>query len=64
MAIKMDKYKSNFTDAGITEISQVLNLDENDIKGLGVKLAGHVYRITTSIEKAQTQISRQPSVKV
>ena len=64
LAIKMERYKDKFNEAGLNDINQVLQLTEADLKTMGITLSGHLYRITSSIEKAQTQLTRQPSVTV
>ena len=64
VAIKMERYKDKFEENGFKDINQILRLTEADLKAMGITLSGHLYRITTSIEKAQTQVSRQPSLKV
>ncbi len=60
----MERYKDKFDSHGLRDINQVLQLTEADLKLMDITLAGHLYRITTSIEKAQTGLSRQPSVTV
>jgi hypothetical protein len=50
--IKMGKYAANFTEAGYTQISQIINLTEQDLSDMGITLVGHRHKIHQSIPLA------------
>ena len=47
--IKMGKYAPNFTEAGYSRLSQIVNLTEQDLSDMGITLVGHRHKIYQSI---------------
>uniref|UniRef100_A0A8C9RGC8 receptor protein-tyrosine kinase n=1 Tax=Scleropages formosus TaxID=113540 RepID=A0A8C9RGC8_SCLFO len=56
-SIKMSQYRENFTCAGITTMEQVLQMKNEDIRNIGVRLPGHLKRIAYSILGMKDQCS-------
>ncbi|XP_076022656.1 ephrin type-A receptor 2 [Genypterus blacodes] len=56
-SIKMSQYSENFTCAGIITMDQVLQMKNEDIKNIGVRLPGHLKRIAYSILGLKDQTS-------
>ncbi|XP_028264865.1 ephrin type-A receptor 2 isoform X2 [Parambassis ranga] len=56
-SIKMSQYIENFTCAGIVTMEQVLQMKNEDIKSIGVRLPGHLKRIAYSILGLKDQTS-------
>ncbi|XP_034446511.1 ephrin type-A receptor 2 isoform X1 [Hippoglossus hippoglossus] len=56
-SIKMNQYSENFTCAGIVTMDQVLQMKNEDIKNIGVRLPGHLKRIAYSILGLKDQTS-------
>ncbi|MEQ2167567.1 hypothetical protein GOODEAATRI_005376, partial [Goodea atripinnis] len=56
-SIKMSQYSENFTRAGIITMDQVLQMKNEDIKNIGVRLPGHLKRIAYSILGLKDQTS-------
>uniref|UniRef100_A0A3Q3J1R7 receptor protein-tyrosine kinase n=1 Tax=Monopterus albus TaxID=43700 RepID=A0A3Q3J1R7_MONAL len=56
-SIKMSQYSENFTRAGIVTMDQVLQMKNEDIKNIGVRLPGHLKRIAYSILGLKDQTS-------
>ncbi|KAK5616091.1 hypothetical protein CRENBAI_017606 [Crenichthys baileyi] len=56
-SIKMSQYCENFTRAGIITMDQVLQMKNEDIKNIGVRLPGHLKRIAYSILGLKDQTS-------
>uniref|UniRef100_A0A3B3RF74 receptor protein-tyrosine kinase n=1 Tax=Paramormyrops kingsleyae TaxID=1676925 RepID=A0A3B3RF74_9TELE len=56
-SIKMSQYSENFTCAGITTMEQVLQMKNEDIRNVGVRLPGHLKRIAYSILGLKDQTS-------
>uniref|UniRef100_A0A4W6BS94 receptor protein-tyrosine kinase n=1 Tax=Lates calcarifer TaxID=8187 RepID=A0A4W6BS94_LATCA len=56
-SIKMSQYSENFTCAGIVTMDQVLQMKNEDIKNIGVRLPGHLKRIAYSILGLKDQTS-------
>uniref|UniRef100_A0A672YRI9 receptor protein-tyrosine kinase n=1 Tax=Sphaeramia orbicularis TaxID=375764 RepID=A0A672YRI9_9TELE len=48
-SIKMSQYSENFSHAGVVTMDQVLQMKNEDIKNIGVRLPGHLKRIAYSI---------------
>uniref|UniRef100_A0A672YRM7 receptor protein-tyrosine kinase n=1 Tax=Sphaeramia orbicularis TaxID=375764 RepID=A0A672YRM7_9TELE len=44
-SIKMSQYSENFSHAGVVTMDQVLQMKNEDIKNIGVRLPGHLKRI-------------------
>uniref|UniRef100_A0A8C5DT58 receptor protein-tyrosine kinase n=1 Tax=Gouania willdenowi TaxID=441366 RepID=A0A8C5DT58_GOUWI len=56
-SIKMSQYGENFTCAGIVSMDQVMQMKNEDIKNIGVRLPGHLKRIAYSILGLKDQTS-------
>ncbi|XP_041860102.1 ephrin type-A receptor 2 isoform X2 [Melanotaenia boesemani] len=56
-SIKMNQYSDNFSRAGIVTMDQVLQMKNEDIKNIGVRLPGHLKRIAYSILGLKDQTS-------
>ncbi|KAJ8395151.1 hypothetical protein AAFF_G00036070 [Aldrovandia affinis] len=56
-SIKMSQYSENFTCAGIMTMEQVLQMRNEDIRNIGVRLPGHLKRIAYSILGLKDQTS-------
>uniref|UniRef100_A0A3P9ILI0 receptor protein-tyrosine kinase n=1 Tax=Oryzias latipes TaxID=8090 RepID=A0A3P9ILI0_ORYLA len=56
-SIKMSQYIDNFTSAGILTMDQVLQMKNEDVKNIGVRLPGHLKRIAYSILGLKDQTS-------
>ncbi|KAM9752541.1 ephrin type-A receptor 2 isoform 2-T2 [Menidia menidia] len=56
-SIKMNQYSENFSHAGIVNMDQVLQMKNEDIKNIGVRLPGHLKRIAYSILGLKDQTS-------
>ncbi|XP_077369731.1 ephrin type-A receptor 2 [Festucalex cinctus] len=56
-SIKMSQYSDNFSCAGIVSMEQVLQMKNEDIKNIGVRLPGHLKRIAYSILGLKDQTS-------
>nr|BAA81719.3 protein tyrosine kinase [Ephydatia fluviatilis] len=63
-AIKMDRYVQNFHSQGLKSIQDVLLLAEEDLRGMGVAIPGHVNKIMSSVRGAHQQMQREASVRV
>lgn len=63
-AIKMDRYIPTFQHHGITNIGQCMQLTKMNLEEMGITLAGHLHKITQSVDYAQTELGRQPSVRI
>ncbi|XP_035239394.1 ephrin type-A receptor 2 isoform X2 [Anguilla anguilla] len=56
-SIKMSQYSENFACAGIVTMDQVLQMKNEDIRNIGVRLPGHLKRIAYSILGLKDQTS-------
>ncbi|KAG9353135.1 hypothetical protein JZ751_017711 [Albula glossodonta] len=56
-SIKMSQYSENFARAGVTTMDQVLQMKNEDIRNIGVRLPGHLKRIAYSILGLKDQTS-------
>ncbi|KAJ3588707.1 hypothetical protein NHX12_009561 [Muraenolepis orangiensis] len=56
-SIKMSQYSENFACAGLLTMDQVLQMKNEDIKNIGVRLPGHLKRIAYSILGLKDQTS-------
>ncbi|KAG7472731.1 hypothetical protein MATL_G00112050 [Megalops atlanticus] len=56
-SIKMSQYSENFSCAGIVSMEQVLQMKNEDIRNIGVRLPGHLKRIAYSILGLKDQTS-------
>lgn len=46
----MNQYKENFVKAGYVDLDKVKSLEEDDLKGMGVRLIGHRNKMNKSIK--------------
>uniref|UniRef100_A0A8C6TG09 receptor protein-tyrosine kinase n=1 Tax=Neogobius melanostomus TaxID=47308 RepID=A0A8C6TG09_9GOBI len=56
-SIKMSQYSENFNRAGVVTMDQVMQMKNEDIKNIGVRLPGHLKRIAYSILGLKDQTS-------
>ncbi|XP_077464571.1 ephrin type-A receptor 2 isoform X1 [Stigmatopora argus] len=56
-SIKMSQYSDNFSCAGVVTMDQVMQMKNEDIKKIGVRLPGHLKRIAYSILGLKDQTS-------
>ncbi|KAM6977227.1 ephrin type-A receptor 2 [Aplochiton taeniatus] len=56
-SIKMSQYCENFNIAGVVTMEQVLQMRNEDIKNIGVRLPGHLKRIAYSVLGLKDQTS-------
>ncbi|KAJ8258849.1 hypothetical protein COCON_G00178610 [Conger conger] len=56
-SIKMSQYSENFACAGVISMEQVLQMKNEDIRNIGVRLPGHLKRIAYSILGLKDQTS-------
>ncbi|XP_068453166.1 ephrin type-A receptor 2 isoform X1 [Clinocottus analis] len=56
-SIKMSQYSENFNCAGVVTMDHVLQMKNEDIKNIGVRLPGHLKRIAYSILGLKDQTS-------
>lgn len=62
--LKMGQYKVNFTQQGISTTNEVLALDEDHLKKMGITLKGHVSKIVRSIAIGNQKLGREPSIRI
>ncbi|XP_058468702.1 ephrin type-A receptor 7 isoform X2 [Solea solea] len=55
-AIKMERYRDNFTAAGYTSLESVARMSIEDVMSLGITLVGHQKKIMSSIQTARAQM--------
>ncbi|KAI1897423.1 hypothetical protein AGOR_G00083140 [Albula goreensis] len=55
-AIKMDRYKDNFTAAGYSSLESVARMTIEDVMSLGITLVGHQKKIMSSIQTMRAQM--------
>ena len=60
----MDRYIPIFQHQGITDIGQCMQLTKIDLEEMGITLAGHLHKITQSVDYAHMELGRQPSVRI
>ena len=61
-SVKMDRYIPMFQDNGINSVNQLVHLTESDLREMGITLAGHLHRLTQSIESGYMELKRSSSV--
>jgi len=54
-AIKMERYRDNFLQAGLTTMEHVLRLTVKDLETIGVSLLGHQKKIMSSVQTIRAQ---------
>ncbi|XP_046877332.1 ephrin type-A receptor 7 isoform X2 [Hypomesus transpacificus] len=55
-AIKMDRYRDNFTAAGYGSLESVARMSIEDVMSLGITLVGHQKKIMSSIQTMRAQV--------
>uniref|UniRef100_A0A3P8WJQ8 Ephrin type-A receptor 7 n=1 Tax=Cynoglossus semilaevis TaxID=244447 RepID=A0A3P8WJQ8_CYNSE len=55
-AIKMERYRDNFTAAGYTSLESVARMSIEDVMNLGITLVGHQKKIMSSIQTTRAQM--------
>uniref|UniRef100_A0A8C5I829 Ephrin type-A receptor 7 n=1 Tax=Gouania willdenowi TaxID=441366 RepID=A0A8C5I829_GOUWI len=55
-AIKMERYRDNFTAAGYGSLESVARMSIEDVMSLGISLVGHQKKIMSSIQTARAQM--------
>ncbi|XP_063143188.1 ephrin type-A receptor 7 isoform X4 [Rattus norvegicus] len=55
-AIKMERYKDNFTAAGYNSLESVARMTIDDVMSLGITLVGHQKKIMSSIQTMRAQM--------
>ncbi|XP_077343356.1 ephrin type-A receptor 7 isoform X2 [Lithobates pipiens] len=55
-AIKMERYKENFSSAGYNSLDAVARMTINDVMSLGISLVGHQKKIMSSIQTMRAQM--------
>jgi len=63
-AIKMERYIPVFQRNGINSTHLCMQLTKVDLEEMGISLAGHLHKLTQSIENAHEELDRQPSVRI
>ena len=53
--INMEKYSETFKAASINTLDQVAQMEENDLKEIGIKLIGHRNKMSKSIKAMKSQ---------
>ncbi|XP_033846700.1 ephrin type-A receptor 7 isoform X2 [Periophthalmus magnuspinnatus] len=55
-AIKMERYRDNFTAAGYSSLESVARMSIEDVMSLGISLVGHQKKIMSSIQTTRAQM--------
>ncbi|XP_029318526.1 LOW QUALITY PROTEIN: ephrin type-A receptor 7 [Cottoperca gobio] len=55
-AIKMERYRDNFTSAGYSSLESVARMSIEDVMSLGITLVGHQKKIMSSIQTMRAQM--------
>ncbi|XP_047016583.1 ephrin type-A receptor 7 isoform X3 [Ictalurus punctatus] len=55
-AIKMERYKDNFTAAGYSSLESVARMTIEDVMSLGISLVGHQKKVMSSIQTMRAQM--------
>ncbi len=63
-SVKMERYIPVFRDNGINSVNQLVHLTEPDLREMGITLAGHLHRLTQSIENGYMELKRSSSIAV
>ena len=58
----MERYIPTFQDNGVTSVNQLVHLTETDLRDMGIELAGHLHKLTQSIESGYMELKRTSSV--
>ncbi|KAK1168449.1 ephrin type-A receptor 4-like [Acipenser oxyrinchus oxyrinchus] len=57
-AIKMEKYKDNFTAAGYATLEAVVHMNQDDLDRIGIAAAAHQNKILSSVQGMRTQMQQ------
>ncbi|XP_060479788.1 ephrin type-A receptor 4 isoform X4 [Panthera onca] len=57
-AIKMDRYKDNFTAAGYTTLEAVVHMNQDDLARIGITAVTHQNKILSSVQAMRTQMQQ------
>ncbi|XP_008055895.1 ephrin type-A receptor 4 isoform X3 [Carlito syrichta] len=57
-AIKMDRYKDNFTAAGYTTLEAVVHVNQDDLARIGITAITHQNKILSSVQAMRTQMQQ------
>lgn len=57
-AIKMDRYKDNFTAAGYTTLEAVVHMNQDDLARIGIIAVTHQNKILSSVQTMRTQMQQ------
>ena len=57
-SVKMERYIPNFQENGINSVNQLVHLTEPDLREMGITLAGHLHKLTQSIESGYMELKR------
>uniref|UniRef100_G1REP1 receptor protein-tyrosine kinase n=1 Tax=Nomascus leucogenys TaxID=61853 RepID=G1REP1_NOMLE len=57
-AIKMDRYKDNFTAAGYTTLEAVVHVNQEDLARIGITAITHQNKILSSVQAMRTQMQQ------
>ncbi|KAK2490807.1 hypothetical protein MC885_021074 [Smutsia gigantea] len=57
-AIKMDRYKDNFTAAGYTTLEAVVHMNQDDLSRIGIIAVTHQNKILSSVQTMRTQMQQ------
>ncbi|XP_060739452.1 ephrin type-A receptor 7 isoform X1 [Tachysurus vachellii] len=55
-AIKMERYKDNFTAAGYSSLESIARMTIEDVMNLGISLVGHQKKVMSSIQTMRAQM--------
>lgn len=54
----MERYVPQFQQSGVTSVNQLVHLTEPDLREMGITLAGHLHKLTQSIENGYMELKR------
>uniref|UniRef100_A0A8B9IIL8 receptor protein-tyrosine kinase n=1 Tax=Anser cygnoides TaxID=8845 RepID=A0A8B9IIL8_ANSCY len=57
-AIKMERYKDNFTAAGYTTLEAVVHMNQDDLARIGITALAHQNKILSSVQAMRTQMQQ------
>ncbi|KAB0365429.1 hypothetical protein FD754_009585 [Muntiacus muntjak] len=57
-AIKMDRYKDNFTAAGYTTLEAVVHVNQDDLVRIGITAVTHQNKVLSSVQAMRTQMQQ------
>ena len=61
-SVKMERYIPTFRDNGVSSVNQLVHLTESDLREMGITLAGHLHKLTSSIENGYVEMKRNSTV--